>query len=974
MINLTPINAKGQNQKGDSIDYLFDAEYYVDKSGQEVSMMRYGGKLAMDPKLGLAGKPVEKEIMNLLAAGYSPTGEALCQNAGAVPQERLKVYKHGPQAGQPVLDEDGNQIVITQGGHRVGTDITLSAPDSYSILFALARGKERDDLLEAHRGAALEAMHFLESKVETRRGKGGIDVIDTEGLVWTQVDHLANRDLKPNVHSHFLVFGVGKGVDQNWGTYDTREIYRHRMAADQIYRNQLAMNVQNLGYGIEQQAETDIDGERTGRVWWKIAGMPDEAMDKFGTRRKEILAYAEEHGVDMQQACMATRKHKDEPSLKEMEMIWDSTFKQLEEGEMPTVNELKACSSSYVDVMTDAELLERLHESEAIFSEQDLLRHIGNAYSGVIDTPELYRKVEEFKIRNSLVEINPEQIAEADKGVSLSRRNTETRYAAPWMVDWEQEIQHRTQARMGEQHVKVAPEKVEQAIFDFEAKKGFKISDEQRHAVEHITMGTGGVAVLSGLAGTGKTTVSDLYSQAFIAEGKRMIGVAVSNNAAQKLQAESGMDSASVAKTLSMLRKGELTLSDKDVVVLDEAGMVDTKDTRLLMVACHEAGAKLIMQGDTHQLQPVGAGAGMSLAKQVAGNAMLTEIRRQKSAKDRETAKDFYDQDESGNVINRTDVKSRAETVVKGQKILSNLLTNDHVEEYGTQKQAVRGAIADYMASQVDVSQRLLLAHSRAEVAEANDLVRAAMKATGELGQRDVEFKARDGKHWKQMSLAEGDLIKFTTRDDNLGVINGSRAKVEKIKQAWEKGGGFDITVRIESEIKEDDGRNFTFNTHEYNALAHRYANTVHSAQGQGKQEIYHILNTGMADNQSTLVAFTRLTGGHYKLYGTGDDIENLSERLGLDRLKGNAVQAGLRDKPVSVLEAETARLLENHSIPTAQLAKRHDQASAEVESRNSLEDVVSQFAEKVAARRGQVQESTQTSSQVQRSGRGQSL
>jgi len=251
--------------------------------------------------------------------------------------------------------------------------------------------------------------------------------------------------------------------------------------------------------------------------------------------------------------------------------------------------------------------------------------------------------------------------------------------------------------------------------------------------------------------------------------------------------------------------------------------------------------------------------------------------------------------------------------------------------------------------------------------------VRAAMKATGELGAQDVEFKARDGKHWKQMSLAEGDLIKFTTRDDNLGVINGTQARVEKVKQACEKGGGFDITVRVESDIKEEDGRTFTFNTYEYNALTHRYANTVHAAQGQGKKEIYHLLNTGMADNQSTLVAFTRLTSGHYKLYGTGDDIENLSERLGLDRLKGNAVQAGLREKPVSVLEAETARLLENHALPSnAKALDEAKNASGLDQSKKQLEEIVGRFADKVAARREQVQDQSQV--HTKRRGLNQSM
>src|SRR5690606_8818467 len=115
-----------------------------------------------------------------------------------------------------------------------------------------------------------------------------------------------------------------------------------RMAADQIYRNELACNLRALGYGIEQQAErSEIDGEKTGRLWWTINGMPDHVLEKFSSRRKAILEYANEHGVDMQTACLATRRHKDEPSLKEMEVMWAKTLQDLGPDAMPALSELK---------------------------------------------------------------------------------------------------------------------------------------------------------------------------------------------------------------------------------------------------------------------------------------------------------------------------------------------------------------------------------------------------------------------------------------------------------------------------------------------------------------------------------------------------------------------------------------------------------------------------------------------------------
>ena len=155
---------------------------------------------------------------------------------------------------------------------------------------------------------------------------------------------------------------------------------------------------------------------------------------------------------------------------------------------------------------------------------------------------------------------------------------------------------------------------------------------------------------MSGLAGTGKTTVAEVYKQCFEAEGKQLMGLAVSGKAAAKLEEESGMPCMSVAKFFSQLRQGKVALTKNVVVVLDEAGMIATGDTLKLMTYCQGVGAKLILQGDSDQLQPIAAGNGFELAKMALGDTKLTEIRRQKNAGDLITANSFYERDQQGKV------------------------------------------------------------------------------------------------------------------------------------------------------------------------------------------------------------------------------------------------------------------------------------------------------------------------------------
>lgn len=67
----------------------------------------------------------------------------------------------------------------------------------------------------------------------------------------------------------------------------------------------------------------------------------------------------------------------------------------------------------------------------------------------------------------------------------------------------------------------------------------------------------------------------------------------------------------------------------------------------------------------------------------------------------------------------------------------------------------------------------------------------------------------------------------------------------------------------------------------------------VDGNSGAPKERVYHLADTGMADRQLSLVAFTR-TKSAYKLYGADADLDPgfLGERMGTDRMKANALEA----------------------------------------------------------------------------------
>jgi len=921
VINCTRIDARGYNKRnGNMFDYMLATErlsidsavaYYAGSGPDPRQTLNWGGSLAAE--LGLEGRPVTREVMEQLGKGFSPTGRPLCKNAGKEARLVIKTDRWGNVR----LDDDGKPMEKWEGGHRVGFDLTISAPGDVSVAFALADEREKLAILEAHRQACAVAMRYIESKVETRRGEGGKEVIGTQGLVWTAADHVSNRNVQCDLHTHHLAFGVSKGEDGRWGTFDAIEIYRHRHAADHLYKAELYSAMKALGYGIQREHEVDVMGRETGQILTTIAGIDRELVLQAKTRRQEILDYVKEHpDASHDEACKATRKKKEEPPFEQVVKDWQQTFANIARERpdlVPTTQSLKQTQGQHLDPHTFDEVLQRMHENEAMFCEHDLVRELGMEFAGQKNAEEILNMVKEFTEQDDLVRVKAEHLHEDDRGIRLARKHREDRFCATWMVEWEAEIIRRSKERENETDLKLFRSTVDREIAAYEKRKGFTLTEEQKAATGHLTHGTAGVGVMSGLAGTGKTTVAEVYKQCFEAEGKQLMGLAVSGKAAAKLEEESGMPCMSVAKFFSQVRQGKVALTKRDVVVLDEAGMVATDDTLKLMTYCQGVGAKLVMQGDSDQLQPIAAGNGFELAKMALGDTKLTEIRRQKNAGDLITANSFYERDHQGKVKDmRRGHRSRQGTFDMGTEILNNLKQRNCIDDFGTDKQAIKALVDDYLKDKTPMDEKLVLAHTRSEVKALTTGIRTGLQKQGVLDKEEFTFRSIVKGQWEDLTLSRRDRVMFTATNNDLGVINGTEGTVESIRK--DKSGGYDVVVRIEGSNPKENGRIVQFNTSEHNALAHRYAMTVHKAQGQGKSEVYHLAtNMGMLDQQSALVAFTRLTKGSYRMYTTDEMMERMAERLGTERHKEMALSVGLSETqaaPVRNLVQDVEELL----------------------------------------------------------------
>jgi conjugative relaxase-like TrwC/TraI family protein len=899
MMRPTRIDARGQSRDGTAVlAYLKETEFqltatpamaYYAEHPESAAVVRQTSRWLGTgaATLGLSGA-VESDAMDQLAHGFDPTtGDALSQTAGRAAQWMPKL----DASGQPMLTKQGLPKGTWRGGHRVGFDCTFSiAPKSVSLAFAAATAEERVAILDALRDAVAQAFAVMEMMVETGRDHGGVRKIGVRGLVASGFTHFSSRELEPQLHEHVLVYAVGQGVDGQWGGYEALSFFEDQAMYGALARAAFAKNLEGLGYGIVKKTELDAFGRTTGETSFELAGVSEATCEKFSTRRKQILAYVEKHGTTKQQAALATRKHKEEPSFEEVDRLWQEALSRARADD-PTMfksaADLKGLESQLASI-SDHEVLDRLQAKDAVWTRQQLIAQLARENVGLKDVSEIIAEAHVFLERMAphLVRINPERPPETlHSGRRTGKKFEEPRYCSrDWLIGVEAAMVSSARKRSIERHQAVSKKALAEAIERFQTERGFVLTAEQHRAVEHVT-NKSGVVVLTGRAGTGKTTVADVYTRAFQAEGREVIGVSLSWNAALKLGEETGLDRVySTAKLLSELDQGKLVLSKQHVVIVDEAAMADTLTVSRILVHA-EKGAKVVLQGDAQQLSPVAAGQAFRLLRDALGDAELTEIRRQKAVEDIETSNAFY-----AHASAQRGTITPEEQRALGANILARLQDRNQIERTDTRQEAIEQLIQDYFDSPLDHADKLVMGSTNADVAELNKALRLRLIEGGAVAEQEHIASLKKGRRRVDIPLAKGDRVRFGRLDEDLGVTNGTIGTVEGIRATVK--GSLTLRVRL-------DGTNrlVKLDTATYGDLDYAYARTVDKAQGATVTRSFFLASAERMDVHLGLVAATRHRE-NFKLYATESDLELIEERLGVERLRVNALEEGRYVEP----------------------------------------------------------------------------
>jgi Ti-type conjugative transfer relaxase TraA len=347
------------------------------------------------------------------------------------------------------------------------------------------------------------------------------------------------------------------------------------------------------------------------------------------------------------------------------------------------------------------------------------------------------------------------------------------------------------------------------------------LSSEQRAALRHVT-DRGDIAVVEGYAGTGKSYMLGAAREAWEAAGYRVKGAALAGKAAEGLEAGAGIQSRSLHSWEYAWREGRDQLTAKDVLVIDEAGMVGSRQMHRVLEQARAAGAKVVLVGDTEQLQAIEAGAPMRAVAQEVGQLTLSEIRRQRDDWQREATQQL--------ATGRTSEAFEAYE------------QRGHVHEHGTKAEAMEAMVQawDGQRRARPEQTQILLAFRREDVRQLNERCRGLRRDAGELGP-DVAVETVRGVR----QFAEGDRVCFLRNDRELGVKNGTLGTIEQVSAS-------SMRVRLDG-----GDRRVTVDLEQYNYLDHGYAATVHKSQGVTVDRA-QALAGDLYDRHVTYVAMSR--------------------------------------------------------------------------------------------------------------------
>lgn len=638
-------------------------------------------------RLGLAGKVRAEEFLRLCENQHPSSGETLTQ--------RLNTTR----------TESGDNAA----NRRIFFDFTFSPPKSVSIAGFLGKDER---VLEAHNRAVRLALREFEAFTATRVRVGGAQSDRLTGNFTAALfTHDTSRTLDPHLHTHCIVFNATfDAIENRWKALQNHELLRARKFAENAYYHELTRELRGFGYRIRNRVRGDFE----------IEGVPEELSERFSKRHTQIdealakllaekpeLAGANFQALRAQLATAERSRKQKDLSRAELLTLWEAQLSETERAALRQLSKSPGNDVNQKQSVTVSEAVqwaeEHLFDRNSVVLECQVWQEaLGRARGEGFSVSEM----KDFTQRRGY-------IRDEERPGAVTLREVLLR-------EWE--IVHTAKEGVGNSWPLVAnPRPVSP-----------KLDDEQRQALDALLSSINTVSVFRGGAGTGKSFVLRELVEQLRQSGRRVVILAPQRQQVVEME-KAGFGSPSTVANFTLKRE----LTERAVVVVDEAGQIGGRQMLELMRLVRERNARLILSGDTRQHGAVEASDALLAIERHAGvkPVELHKIRRQdpalgKDADERTRIKQYRNAVESAAAGNLGESFERLDKM--GAVVACGLgnQADKLAEEY------LR--LAEQEASAVVVSQ------TWAEVHRVNSHVRDALKSKGLLGVNDTTVQVLD--------------------------------------------------------------------------------------------------------------------------------------------------------------------------------------------------------------------------------------
>lgn len=825
-------------------------DYYIDPQDEdgEVAAGEWHGSPGVLALLGLsADHPVGRDQLIALMSGQAPND------------------------GRKIRASGGN------GTKVAGVDMTFSSPKDVSALWAASSAERREQIERAHKDAVSSAMTHVERDVELVRVReaGILEWQRARSVVAAKFTHNTSRLTAtqekggvpdPQLHTHVVVLAAER-QDGKFAAVDSRQVFLSARENGAWYRSVLAQHLQALGLEIERGTGKDAR-------YFAVKGVPKELADRWSARTSEIQKAAREfkaqygrepNARELGTMTTGTRGTKSTMAPASVDAAWQAiasehglTHEQAHalfntpETTQPR-DRTQASSRGFAQG-----LVERVTEKSSMVSERELYAIAYEHSAGVCHPSEAQQLVKDLARTGELIQL------QGGKWTTKQLRAREQKTIAT------------VKERASERAAPVREQSLEQAEREVAREIGGPLSSEQREALRSIT-GQGGITTLIGQAGTGKGVVLSAATNAWRKDGYKVIGTAIAGATAERLGAEAKTDkSLTTDALLSETTMGTLSLNESTVVVMDEAGMADTKRLTKLVEQTAEKDSKLVLAGDSAQLSPIGAGGLFDHVTHFAPNTQLTEIYRAENQWEREA----WAQVREGNA----------------SKTLAAYQAHERLQIAETREQAAEKMVADWNEQRLENPEGrtvMLSDSSNEELDRLNTKAQEYRDLQGELGNDRAELP--DGPY----KLATGDQVIFTSPmfqpDGAPRIENGTLGTIKDIQD--QNNLTIDTHGANEREVKVD--------TRVFKDLRLGYAQHVYKAQGLTANKALALIGGWQTDRERAYVALTRARE-QTNIYTSRQDLGTQGitteaiERLAEKMQQSNAQQASITREPIA--------------------------------------------------------------------------